>query len=61
MLTFLINPDLLVKVTSLDGRELHTIDALDSSLHSVVPTPEKYGSMVDDGYGSEFVSLCAGV
>ncbi|XP_046840186.1 uncharacterized protein LOC124434345 isoform X2 [Xenia sp. Carnegie-2017] len=42
----------IAKVTSLDGRELHTIDALDSSLHSVVPTPEKYGSMVDDGYGS---------
>lgn len=39
------------QVTSLDGRTLHEID-VGSTLHSVAETPEKYGSMVDDGFNS---------
>ncbi len=39
-------------MTSLDGRVLQTID-VGSTLHSVAETPEKYGSMVDDGFGSK--------
>lgn len=41
----------IAKVTSLDGRVMQTID-IGSSIHSVAETPEKYGSMVDDGFGS---------
>ena len=33
---------------------LQTID-VGSTLNSVVETPEKYGSMVDDGFGSKSV------
>ena len=40
----------------MDGRVLHTID-VGSTLHSVVETPEKYNSMVDDGFGSMYSLL----
>ena len=43
----------VLKVTALDGRVLQTID-VGSTLHSVTETPEKYGSMVDDGFGSKY-------
>ena len=40
------------QVTSLDGRVMQTID-IGSSIHSVAETPEKYSSMVDDGFSSK--------
>ena len=44
-------------MTSLDGRVLQTID-VGSTLYSVTETPEKYGSMVDDGFASKYYNYC---
>lgn len=37
---------------TLDGRTLHAVDA-NQALNTVAPTPEVYGSAVDDGFTSK--------
>lgn len=43
--------DGILKVCTLDGRTLHAVDA-NQALNTVAPTPEVYGSAVDDGFTS---------
>ncbi|XP_014678643.1 PREDICTED: uncharacterized protein LOC106818447 [Priapulus caudatus] len=46
-----VSTDGLCKVTTLDGRNLHSID-VKHSCSTVTPTPELYGSAADEGFSS---------